>query len=65
MKIMKKRAEINQRKNKNYRENNKTKVIPLTRLIVCRPQARMINHLKKKEQYQRLKSDESIMNNLS
>lgn len=47
MKIMKKRAEINQRKNKNYRENNKTKVIPLTRLIVCRPQARMINHLKK------------------
>lgn len=49
MKIMKKRAEINQMKNKNYRENNKTKVIPLTRLIVCRPQARMINHLKKKE----------------
>lgn len=27
MKIMKERAEINQIKNKNYRKNNKTKVI--------------------------------------
>lgn len=41
MKIMKERAEINQIKNKNYRKNNKTKVISL---IIYRPQARMINN---------------------
>ena len=41
IKIMKEMAEINQIQNKNYRKNNKTKVISL---IVYRPQARMINN---------------------